>query len=132
MQLSDPEGEFVKTHVVPEAPTPAGNYSHAVEVGNLVFLAGQAPYDPATGDLAEGFTLQAEQVFKNLTTVSHAVGCTLSDAVSVRVFLSSMTDFAEFNEIYAKYIGSGRPVRTTVQSDIPFLIEVDAILERGD
>jgi 2-iminobutanoate/2-iminopropanoate deaminase len=113
------------------APQPAGPYSHAIRTsGPLLFLAGQAPTDPATNQLVGGpIERQATQVLDNLRAVAEAAGGRLEDAVRVGVFLADMSDFAAFNEVYRRYFKSSYPARTTVQSDLPgFAIEIDAVI----
>ena len=115
------------------APAPGGAYSQAIAVGNLVFLAGQGPFEPS-GEKVEGsFEDQARQTFSNLASVAEAAGGSLADAVRVGVFLRDMDDFATMNEVYREFFSSDPlPARTTVQSDLPgFAIEVDAILSLG-
>jgi 2-iminobutanoate/2-iminopropanoate deaminase len=111
------------------APAPGGAYSQAIAAGNLVFLAGQGPFEPS-GDKVEGsFEDQARQTFANLAAVAEAAGGSLADAVRVGVFLRDMADFPAMNEIYSEFFSDPLPARTTVQSDLPgFAIEVDAVL----
>src|SRR5438874_8859900 len=117
-----------RTPVTAEAaPRPAGPYSQAVRTsGPLLFLAGQAPVDPATNQQVGGpIERQATQVLDNLRTVAAAAGGRLEDAVRVGVFLADMSDFPAFNEVYRRYFTEPFPARTTVQSDLPgFAIEI--------
>jgi 2-iminobutanoate/2-iminopropanoate deaminase len=117
------------------APRPAGPYSHAIQTsGSLLFLAGQAPFDPATNELVGGpIETQAARVLDNLRSVVEAAGGRLEDAVRVGVFLADMADFAGFNEVYRRYFREPYPARTTVQSDLPgFAIEIDAVVALAD
>jgi len=115
-----------------DAPKPGGRYSHAVRAGDTVYLAGQVPHDPATGEEAEGFEEQARQAFRNLEAEARAAGASLADAVRVGVYLRDMGDFAVMNEVFAEFVREPAPVRTTIQSDLPgFAIEVDAVLYVG-
>lgn len=116
------------------APPPGGAYSQAISTGNLVFLSGQGPFDPSTGDKVEGsFVEQARQTFQNLAAVAEAAGGSLEDAVRVGVYLRDMSDFAAMNELYPDYFAEPLPARTTIQSNLPgFSIEVDAILDIGN
>ncbi|HKH30933.1 MAG TPA: RidA family protein [Gaiellaceae bacterium] len=115
-----------------DAPKPGGRYSHAVRAGDTVYLAGQVPHDPATGEQPEGFEEQARQAFRNLEAEARAAGASLADAVRVGVYLRDMGDFVVMNEVFAEFIGEPAPVRTTIQSDLPgFAIEVDAVLYVG-
>lgn len=114
------------------APRPAGTYSHAVEVGKLVFLAGQTPRD-ATGKRwgDSPFDKQVRVVLDNLQAIARATGLSLHDAVKVTVYLRDTTLAAQFDAIYAEYAGEAPAARTLVQSSLNgFDVEVDAILAR--
>ena len=126
----------MERHVVAtkDAPAAIGPYSQGIHTGDLVFTAGQAGVDPATGKLAEG-GIQAEthQVFKNLKAVLEAAGSSLEKVVKVSVFLADMNDFGAMNEVYAGYFGDTPPARTTVQAGgLPLgaLVEIDMIAVR--
>ena len=113
------------------APQPAGAYSQAIAVGELVFLAGQGPFRPDGSKVEGSFEDQARQTFRNLAAVAEAAGGSLADAVRVGVFLREMQNFAAMDAIYREFFPEPRPARTTVQSDLPgFEIEVDAVLLR--
>lgn len=116
------------------APAPGGAYSQGIAAGSVVYLSGQGPFVPGTGEKLEGtFAEQARQAFENLAAVAEAAGASLSDAVRVGVYLRDMTDFPTMNELYREYFDDPLPARTTVQSNLPgFSIEVDAILHLGD
>ena len=115
------------------APRPLGAYSHAVRVGNLVFLAGQGARDACTGKEAgvvldsDGkvtsydIVVQTRAVIENMKAVLAACGCTLQDVVDVCVFLKDMGDFPAYNQVYAQYFTFDcPPARTTVQvADLP-------------
>ena len=111
------------------APPQAGPYSHAVRTGNLVFLAGQGPFDPATGTIPEAFEDQVRQTLENLATVAKAAGGSLTDAVRVGVYLRTMDDFPALNPVYAEFFTEPYPARTTIQSNMNIPIEIDAVLE---
>ena len=115
---------------VPGAPR-GGLYSHAVAAGGLVFLAGQVGRDPETNELTESFEEQARLVFRNLEAVAQAAGGSLTDAVRIGVYLRDMANFEAMNRIYAELVSQPYPARTTIQSDIPFEIEADAVLAIG-
>jgi 2-iminobutanoate/2-iminopropanoate deaminase len=117
------------------APKPVGPYSQAVRTGNLVFVAGQGPLDPKTGQ-RESSSIQAEtkQVLENIKAILEAAGTSLSNVVKTTCYLADMNDFAAFNAVYAEYFPSEPPARTTIQAarlpmDIRVEIEVIATAE---
>jgi 2-iminobutanoate/2-iminopropanoate deaminase len=100
----------------PNAPAAIGPYSQAIKAGNLLFLSGQIPLDPQTGNLVEGgIEAQTQQVFRNIGAILEAAGATFEHVVSVGVFLADMNDFAKVNEIYGTYFSAPFPARATVQ-----------------
>jgi 2-iminobutanoate/2-iminopropanoate deaminase len=100
----------------PAAPAAIGPYSQAIEANGLVFLSGQIPLDPATGQLVEGdATAQTERMMQNLEAVLAAAGCTFADVVRTGVFLVDLADFAKMNEVYSKRFASQPPARSTIQ-----------------
>ncbi|MCZ7683136.1 MAG: RidA family protein [Sandaracinaceae bacterium] len=101
-----------------DAPAAIGPYSQAVRAGNLVFLSGQIPLDPKSGEMVGGqdASAQAEQVLDNLRAVLAAAGCAFSDVVKTTIFLTDLGDFAAVNAVYAKrFEGAPPPARATVQ-----------------
>lgn len=95
--------------------TAIGPYSHAVWAGDLLYLSGQTPLDPASGLLVEGDVgAQATQCFRNLFGVLAAAGLTPTDVVKVNVYLTDMADFAAMNAAYAAQFEPPYPARTTV------------------
>lgn len=99
-----------------KAPAAIGPYSQAVEVGSLVFISGQIPISPATGELVQGdIKVQAKQVLDNLTEVLKAAGTDLDNVIKTTIFLKDMNDFGAVNEIYAQYFTRNYPARSTVQ-----------------
>jgi 2-iminobutanoate/2-iminopropanoate deaminase len=117
-----------------DAPRAVGPYSQAVESGDHVFLSGQTPIDPATGQLVEGEVgEQARRCVDNLSAVLAAAGLTLDDVVKVNVYLTSMDDFAEMNEVYASRFTEPYPARTTVAvAGLPLgaRIEIELVARR--
>jgi 2-iminobutanoate/2-iminopropanoate deaminase len=115
----------------PDAPKAMGAYSPAIKAGNLLFISGQIPIDPATGNLIDGdIKAQAEQVMRNLTALLRAAGAGFGQVVRTTVYLADMNDFAGMNEIYSSYLVDPPPARATVQvARLPrdVKIEVDAI-----
>jgi 2-iminobutanoate/2-iminopropanoate deaminase len=98
------------------APAAIGPYSQAIKAGNMLFLSGQIPIDPATGNLVEGgIEAQTRQVFRNIAAILEAGGASFDHVVSAGVFLADMNDFAKMNAIYADYFSSPAPARATVQ-----------------
>ena len=98
------------------APAAIGPYSQAIRSGQLLFLSGQIPTDPKTGQLVDGgVEAQTRQVFKNIEEILKAGGASFEDVVTVSVFLADMDDFAKVNEIYSTYFSAPAPARATVQ-----------------
>ncbi|MBN9351575.1 MAG: RidA family protein [Chitinophagaceae bacterium] len=97
------------------APAPIGPYSQAVKTGNLLFLSGQIPIDPATGNLKMG-NIEEEtlQVMKNLKVVLKEAGAGFENVVKTTIFLSDMSIFSQVNEVYGKFFTSNFPARETV------------------
>lgn len=115
----------------PNAPKAAGPYSTAVRQNGLVFLSGQIPLDPQTGQLVTGsIEDQTTRVLENLKAVLEAAGLSFSDVVKTTVFLKDMGNFARMNETYAKYFGANPPARSTVEvARLPrdVQVEIEAI-----
>ena len=100
----------------PDAPKAIGPYSQAVRAGQLLFVSGQVPLDPATGQLVSGdIAAQTRRVFDNLGAVLKAGGRSFADVVRTTVFLADMNDFATVNEVYGTYFSEPYPARATVQ-----------------
>ncbi len=99
-----------------DAPQAIGPYSQAVRAGQLLFLSGQVPLDPATGQIVDGdIAAQTHRVFKNLGAVLAAGGRSFADVVRTTVFLADMNDFAAVNAVYGEYFTEPYPARATVQ-----------------
>ena len=113
-----------------KAPKAIGPYSQAVAVGNMVYTSGQIAIDPVTSNIeACDIKGQTEQVMKNLAAVLENAGTSLDNAVKTTCFLAAMADFADFNEVYAKYIKNA-PARSCVAAKaLPkgALVEVEVI-----
>jgi|SRR5215207_3134283 len=100
----------------PTAPAAIGPYSQAIRAGSLLFLSGQIPLDPATGQLVPGgIDAQTRQVFTNIGEILKAAGASFEAVVSATVYVADMNDFAKVNEIYATYFSAPAPARATVQ-----------------
>ena len=111
------------------APAAIGPYSQALDLGNMVFVSGQIPVDPATGAVAEGIAAQADQSCRNVGAILEAAGVGFDKVVKTTCFLADIADFAAFNEVYAKYFTS-KPARSCVAvKDLPkgALCEIEAI-----
>ena len=119
----------------PNAPGAIGPYSQAIRAGDFVFLSGQIPLDPATGQLVTGgIGEQTHQVLKNLGAVLEAAGSSYSGVVKTTVYLADMGEFSVMNEIYATYFSSPAPARATVQAArLPrdVRVEIDAVAYLG-
>lgn len=117
------------------APAAIGPYSQAVRAGDQVFLSGQIPLDPATGELVQAdIGTEARRVFENLRAVCTAAGGTMDDVVRVGIYLLDLGDFAAVNAVMAEYFQAPYPARSTIQvSGLPrgARVEVDAILSLG-
>ncbi|KAB2900656.1 MAG: RidA family protein [Dokdonella sp.] len=115
-----------------QAPKAIGPYSQAVRTGDTVYLSGQTPLDPATGELVTGdIAVQTRRVFDNLAAVCAAAGGSLGDLVRVGVYLTDLGNFATVNAIMAEYCKQPYPARSTIQvSALPrgAQVEIDAIM----
>jgi 2-iminobutanoate/2-iminopropanoate deaminase len=115
------------------APPPAGPYSQAIRVGDLLFLAGQGPFDTTGAFVGGSVADQTRRTLTNLEAVAKAAGGSLARAVRVGVYLSSLEHFAEMNAVYTEFFDDPPPARTTIQSDlIRFDVEIDAVVWLGD
>ncbi|NED95895.1 RidA family protein [Phytoactinopolyspora alkaliphila] len=113
----------------PDAPPPAGPYSPGVVVGNLLFLAGQGPFDAAGRRVGETFADQVRQTFRNLEAVAKNAGTSLEYTVRYGVYLRSLDDFAEFNEVAREFLSDPLPARTTIEVALRgFDVEIDAVV----
>jgi len=117
------------------APAAIGPYSQGIEVGDLVFTAGQIPLDPATMEMV-GSTIaeQTDRVMRNLQAILEEAGASLGSVVKTTVYLADMGEFAAMNEVYARWFGEHRPARSTVQvGRLPkdAKVEIDAVARIG-
>lgn len=114
-----------------QAPAAIGPYSQAIEVNGFVFASGQIPIDPATGEFVEGgIQEQTRQALTNASNILKQAGTDLGHVVKTTVFLSSITDFAAMNEIYAQFFTEPYPARSAVAvKDLPkgALVEVEIL-----
>jgi reactive intermediate/imine deaminase len=125
--------EIVTTN---EAPKAIGTYSQAVKVGNTVYLSGQIPLDPASGEMVAGeMRAQIARVFDNLAAVARAAGGSLQDVVKLNVFLTDLGNFPLVNEIMAQYFKEPYPARAAVGvAALPrgAQVEMDAVMVLGE
>ena len=99
------------------APAAIGPYSQAIKSGSLLFVSGQIPLDPQTGQMVEGdVTVQTHRVFRNLAAILSAAGSSFDRVLRVGVYLADMNDFAAMNDVYATYFTSPAPARATIQA----------------
>ena len=119
----------------PDAPSALGAYSPAIRAGNLLFISGQIPVDPASGVLVEGdIRAQTDRVMRNIAALLRAAGCGFERVARTTVYLKNMDDFGGMNEVYASYLVSPPPARATVQvaqlpRDVSIEIDVIAVLD---
>ena len=114
-----------------DAPKAIGPYSQAIKANGFVFISGQIPLDPATQQLLQGdVAAQTERVLQNLSGILKAAGSSMQQVVRCGVFLKSMSDFADMNEVYSRYFTQNPPARSTVEvARLPkdVLVEIDVI-----
>ncbi len=119
-----------------QAPKAIGPYSQAVRANGLLFLSGQIPLDPTTGNLVAGsIAEQTRRVLENLQAVLTNAGSSLAQVVKTTVFLKDMGQFAEMNEVYGQYFNADPPARSTVEAArLPrdVAVEIDAIALAGN
>ena len=114
-----------------KAPAPIGPYSQAIRANSFVFVSGQIPIDPGTGNIVgEEIAEQTHQVMKNLAAILESAGSNLNKIVKTSIFLTNLDDFARLNQVYGEYVGESRPARATVQvAKLPrgALVEIEAV-----
>jgi 2-iminobutanoate/2-iminopropanoate deaminase len=120
--------DAIATH---DAPAAIGPYSQAIRAGDLLFLSGQIPLDPATGQIVPGDVVaQTDRVVRNLGAILEAAGCALADVVRTTIYLVDLAQFAAVNEAYGRFFEPPYPARATVQvAALPrgALVEIDAV-----
>ena len=115
-----------------KAPGAIGPYSQAIKAGGLVFLSGQLPLDPASGQFPAGIAEQTRQSLTNAASILEAAGSGLDKVIKTTVFLADMNDFAAMNEVYATFFSGAYPARSAVQvARLPkdALVEIECISE---
>ncbi len=118
------------------APQAIGPYSQAVKTKNLMFISGQIPLDPTTGNLVEGsIEDEANQVLKNLKSICEAAGYSIDDAVKITIFLTDLGNFSVVNDVMKEHFSEPYPARATVEvSGLPMgvNVEIEAIISLDD
>ncbi|MFP4018023.1 MAG: RidA family protein [Bacteroidales bacterium] len=120
-----------KSITTKDAPQPAGHYSQAVVYNNLVFISGQLPIDPSTGERLTGeIEQQARQVFKNVEAILRASESSLANLLKVTIYLPDISLWDKVNKVYTEFLGESKPARSVVPTrDLHYgvKIEVEAI-----
>ncbi len=112
------------------APPPIGSYSQAIRSGDMLFVSGQIPLDPKTGEIPDTFSKQTHRVLLNLKAVLEAGGSSLDQVLKVTIYMQNLDQFDQMNQIYAEYFGSSKPARACVEvSALPkgVGLEIEAI-----
>jgi reactive intermediate/imine deaminase len=126
----------IESVLTPNAPQPGGHYSQAIVHNGLVYVAGQLPIDPATGEKKLGsIEEQTEQTLSNIRAILQAAGSDLDSVVKMTVYISDIDLWGKVNEVYARMLGDHRPARAVVPvKDLHygFQIEIEAIAAVGD
>ena len=120
----------------PGAPTPRGPYSPAVKAGDYIFVAGQIPIDPVSGQVVSGdVQVETRQVLTNIKNILEGCGSSMNAVVRCGVFLTNADDFKAMNEVYAEFFGEAKPARTTIiVAALPLKgakVEIDAVAYTG-
>lgn len=125
--------EAIRTERAPKA---IGHYSQAIRAGGFLFISGQIPLDPSTGEIVPGDApAQADRVLQSIRGILDDSGATLQDVVKTTIYLADISDFAAVNEVYARYFHTEEPARATVEvSRLPkdVRVEIEAIAWMGD
>ncbi len=119
----------------PGAPAPRGPYSPAVRAGDCIYVAGQVPIDPVTGQVVTGdVQKETRQVLTNIKNILEGCGASMNDVVRCGVYLTDPNDFKPMNDVYAEFFGEAKPARTTIiVAALPLKdarVEIDAIAYR--
>jgi len=116
-----------------EAAAPGGAYSQGLRAGDFVYVSGQGPINPATGEIVgETIEEQTERTLENVKAILAAAGASMADVVKSTVHLSDLSLFARYNEVYARYFPDPKPVRTTVGSELlGIMVEIDVVAYVG-
>ena len=109
------------------APKPVGTYSQAVKSGNFLFVSGQIPLDPETGEIINGdFREQTRRVLNNIMAILDASGMSAENVIKTNVYMTDLTNFPIVNEVYAEFFKSDPPARAAVEvSQLPLNVEIE-------
>lgn len=121
---------MVKAIHTENAPAAIGPYSQAIQAGDFLYVSGQIPIDPATGEVVEGIENQTKQVLNNLKAILDEAGTDFSHVTKFTIFIKDMNNFATINEIYGSFLEEPYPARATVEvSRLPkdVLVEMDVV-----
>lgn len=116
------------------APAAIGPYSQAVECNGAVFVSGQLPVDPMTGEMPDTPAEQARRALENVRAIVESSGCTMADCVKVTIYLTDLSAFAHVNEVYKEFFAEPYPARSCIEvSAVPkgAMLEIDAIAIRS-
>jgi 2-iminobutanoate/2-iminopropanoate deaminase len=115
------------------APKPVGPYSQAIIAGDMIFVAGQGPFDSAGKMVQGGIAEQTTQTLENIKAILEGAGARMSDVVKVNVYLADLGDFAKMNEVYGRYFTGDHPARATVGVKLlgEMRIEVECVAYKG-
>ncbi|WP_087973710.1 RidA family protein [Oceanobacillus rekensis] len=122
---------MVKAIHTEKAPAAIGPYSQAIQAGDFLYVSGQIPINPQSGEVVDGIANQTKQVLENLKAILNEADTDFSKVVKFTIYLSSMENFAEVNEIYGSFLAEPYPARATVEvSRLPkdVLIEMDVVV----
>jgi 2-iminobutanoate/2-iminopropanoate deaminase len=131
--MTQRERQWQPVRLGDDVPPPAGAYSPAVKAGGFVFVSGQVPRDPATGALVgEDVESQTKQVVANVSRALQAAGASLSDVVSVIVYLADIDDWGKFNAVYKELMPQPYPTRTALGANLRgIFVEMSAVAYVG-
>jgi 2-iminobutanoate/2-iminopropanoate deaminase len=117
-----------ETITADNAPEPVGPYSHAIVANGFVYISGQGPIQPETGEMPDSFEEQVRLTLNNVKTILEAAGSGLDHVVKVNAYITDLTRFSEFNEVYKEFFQNAPPARTTVATALlGMLVEVDCV-----
>ena len=117
-----------KALIVDAALKPGGHYSHAVVANGFVYVSGQGPADPKTGIAADNFAEQVRQTLRNIQIILKGAGADMKDVVKINAYLSDLTRFPEYNNIYKEFFPTEPPARTTIGCQLYGIqVEIDCV-----